>query len=318
MKPLTLPVLVAVAALAGACSPNTIIRRTALIPAASEPVRTGLPLEKGAVRVEGHANAMNTGDTIYSGAWLADAFPDVGDPGVLIPDVELGASVYFGLPRGLELGFQVGYASMDWSHANAAGVLPFPPGEERDLFKGGFGLRYSTDLDDHRLSLGIIGQLDLARIPEAIFVCVDETRCSAHDFSTDIEASEIYRFERIDTEMFFLPNVALQLGWRAMPEVMPYFMLGAEASVKNTGFEADPTTLPDDTLETMFVGYVGVGIDVDLDGFVIGGSFYFPFEGEDRIDFGPSFGLKIGGRIGGREAKNDVAPPVDPGVYQPE
>jgi hypothetical protein len=99
------------------------------------------------------------------------------------------------------------------------------------------------------------------------------------------------------------------MGWRPYENVMPYLMVGAQASVKNTGFESDPSTLPDDTLEAMFVGYIGVGIDVDIDGFVAGASFYLPFEGEDRIDFGPSFAFKIGGRIGGRHADDDRRTP---------
>ncbi|MFO0745596.1 MAG: hypothetical protein U1F43_07980 [Myxococcota bacterium] len=312
----------ATVSLLGACAPNTIIRRTALIPAATAPVRTGLPLEKGAIRVEGHANGMNVGDPITDGNWIDNAFPNVGDPGVLIPDVQLGASVYFGLPKGLELGFEVGYASMEWSHRNAAGVLSFPPGEQRDLFMGGVGGRLTFDLDNPMMSLALIGQLDLATIPEAIFVCVDEERCTPDQFSGPFEASDIYRFERVDQELFILPNVALQLGWRPAPNVMPYLMLGAEASVKNTGFESDPSTLPDDTLESMFVGYVGVGIDLDIEGFVMGGSFYLPFEGEERIDFGPSFAFKIGGRFGGKSAQAEAPAPrpervPPPDVYEP-
>jgi len=298
-----------------ACAPNTVIRRTAFIPAATAPARAGLPLDKGAIRFEGHANGINLGDTIYDGDWLLDDLPDVGDPGVLIPDLHLGASLYFGLPKGFELGFQVGYASMDWSHRNAVGVLPFPAGTERDLFMGGVGARFTIPLDSPELSLSILGQVDILTIPQAVFVCVDTSRCTPDQFGSDLEAEEIYRFERIDEELFMLPNVAVQLGWKAAPGFMPYLLLGAQASVKNTGFEDDPTTLPEDTLEGMFVAYAGIGVDADIDGFVIGGSFYLPFESEDRIDFGPSFAIKIGGRFGGKSAA--PSDPPEPMVPSP-
>ena len=297
MKTTPLVLVLALGSLA-ACAPNTLIRRTAFIPAATAPARVGLPLEKGQIRLEGQANAVSLGDTIRDGSWLHDEFPDVGDPGVLIPNVQLGASLYFGLPRGLELGFQVGYTSMDWSRRNAAGVLPFPEAEQRDLFSGGIGARYTFPLRDPHMVLAIITQLDITSVPEAIFECVDPDRCSSGQFSDDVEANEIYAFRRVDDELFFLPNLAFQFGYRAIREVLPYVMLGVESSVKNTGFENDPATLPDDTLESFLVGYVGVGVDVDIQGFVFGASFYLPFEGEDRIDFGPSFAFKLGGRFG--------------------
>ncbi|MCC6619804.1 MAG: hypothetical protein IT385_01035 [Deltaproteobacteria bacterium] len=309
----TLITLVTMTLGAAACAPNTVIRRTAFIPAATAPVRAGLPLDKGEIRLEGHANAINSGGTIHDGDWLFDEFPDVGDPGVLIPDVHLGASLYFGLPKGVELGFQLGYAAMDWSHRNAIGVLPFPEHAEEDLFMGGVGIRYTIPLDSREVSLSLMGQLDLVTIPQAVFVCVDSERCTADQWSGDFEAEDIYRFERIDEELFMLPNVAIQLGWKAMPELMPYLFLGAQASVKNTGFEDDPTSLPEDTLETMFVGYIGIGVDADIEGFVIGGSFYLPLEAEDRIDFGPSVALKLGARFGGKKRDRDEPPaPVEP------
>ena len=291
------------AIMANACAPNTVIRRTAFIPAPTAPARTGLPLEKGAIRFEGFANGINMGDTIYDGDWLIEDSPQVGDPGVLIPDLHLGASLYFGLPKGLELGFQLGYAAMDWSHRNATGVLPFPDDQQRDLFSGGLGARFTFPLKSEQLSLSILGQLDVTSVPQAVFVCVDQEACTSDQVSGDFEAMDIYRFERLDEEMFILPNFALQLGWKVDPTFMPYLFLGLQTTVTNTGFEADRSTLPDDKLEALMVGYVGIGVDADIEGFVVGGSFYFPFEGEERLDFGPSFAFKIGGRFGGRSAQ---------------
>src|SRR5690606_628331 len=53
--PTSLVLLVALL-VGGACSPNTIIRRTALINAPQSPSREGQPLERGDVRITGHVS----------------------------------------------------------------------------------------------------------------------------------------------------------------------------------------------------------------------------------------------------------------------
>src|SRR5262245_54578169 len=133
----------------GACAPNTIIRRTALINAPQAPTREGMALERGAVRLEGHVSALNTAnDGNYF--LFEPGFAEVGDPGVLIPDFHLGASVWAGLPVGFEVGAQFYYAAMDWSEPNVSGVLPFPQREEEDLFMGGLGLRFNIPVAEPR------------------------------------------------------------------------------------------------------------------------------------------------------------------------
>ncbi len=313
-RTLGLAVVVMMGLVAGACAPNTIIRRTALINAPQAPTREGQPLARGDVRLEGHLSGVNTAED--GGFFVFEpGIATVGDPGVLIPDVQLGASVWAGLPAGLEIGAQVYYASMDWADPNVFGVLPFPLGQEEDLFMGGIGLRLNIDVGNPRLAFAIMAELNLATIPEAIFVCTDRERCDNQSVSLD--GSELYTFDRIERELFVLPNLALQLGWRfgdvpgveligedgqvipSDPEAisisaMPFFTLGVQTSVTNTGFEPDFSTLPEDTLEALMVGYIGFGVDAMFDKLVLGASLLFPFEGEDAIDFGVVFNFRVG------------------------
>lgn len=301
----------------GACAPNTIIRRTALINAPQSPTREGQPLDRGDVRIEAHVSGANTGRT-GSLFFFEPGVAEVGDPGVLIPDFQLGGSVWAGLPAGLEFGGQLYYASMGWSEPNVNGVLPFPRGQEEDLLMGGLGLRVNIDVDEPRLKLAVLTELNIASIPEAIFVCRDSARCD--DQQTSFTGEELYRFERIDHETFFLPNVALQFGWRFndlrdgfvctpdpddptqcvdVPDqvrlsAMPYVLLGVQESVTNTGFEPDFSTLQSDSLEGLWVGYLGFGVDAVFDKLVMGASLIIPIEGERAIDFGVVFNVKLG------------------------
>src|SRR5262245_42110855 len=171
------PSAVVLALALGACAPNTIIRRTALINAPQAPTREGMPLERGDVRIEGHVSGVNTAST---GSFFVfePGVAEVGDPGVLIPEFQLGASVWAGLPLGLEFGGQFYYASMGWADPNVDGVLPFPKREEEDLFMGGLGLRLNFHVAEPRLALAILGEVNVARIPEAIFICSNQERCT--------------------------------------------------------------------------------------------------------------------------------------------
>ncbi len=315
--PTSLVLLVALL-VGGACSPNTIIRRTALINAPQSPSREGQPLERGDVRITGHVSGLNTSD---SGDYFlfVPGVAEIGDPGVLIPDLQVGASVWAGLPAGLEFGGQLYYASMDWADPNVSGVLPFPRGMEEDLLMGGLGLRLNIDVDNPHAALGVLAEVNVASIPEAIFICTDEERCTSDELIDSFEGVALYEFDRVEHETFFLPNLALQFGWRfgdlppdddtfdpsAPPadpyevgmSVMPFITLGLQASVTNTGFEPDLSTLPEDSLETLWMGYLGFGVDAVLGGFVLGGSMLIPVEGEDAIDFGAVFNFRIGAQL---------------------
>jgi len=275
--------LVAAPLLASACAPQTVIRRSAFIPGVSAPARSGGELEDGQVRLSGHINAIRTNSDVVH---LDDLFTLPGDPGAFIPDFQLGASAYFGLGSGFELGGQVGYASLSWSHRNTPGVLSFPSGNQEDLLLGGVGVRYNFPIKHPSLRLGALCELNFVNIPEAIFKL---------DSATDE-----YEFQRVDHENFMLPNLALQLGWEQLFEaggVTPYLLLGVQRSVTNVGFDNQIANLDDNTLEGYWIGYAGLGAELRIQSFVIGASFYVPFQSANRIEFGPAFAINIGGII---------------------
>jgi hypothetical protein len=75
----------------GACAPDTIIRRTALINAPQAPSREGLPLAKGDVRITAHINTNTAEDGTFF--FFKPGIDEVSDPGMLVPEVQLGGSV---------------------------------------------------------------------------------------------------------------------------------------------------------------------------------------------------------------------------------
>jgi hypothetical protein len=295
------------------CAPVTVIRRTALINAPQAPSREGQSLKEGQVRLTGNLIGVNTAEegTQFR---FTPGIAEVGDPGVLIPDLQIGASVWTAVAPAIEVGAQFFYASMGWADPNVVGVLPFPRGEQRDLYFGGIGLRLNADalFSDRNFALGLLTELNVASIPEAIFLCSDQARCMGQSGSTN---AELYIFDRVETQTFFLPNLALQFGYRfsndtalksetsatepGKPDalrvsVMPFLMLGVQASVTNTGFEPDLSTLPEDSLERLWVGYAAIGVDAVIEQFVVGASLMLPAEGERAIDFGVVGNFRLG------------------------
>ncbi|MCA9518470.1 MAG: hypothetical protein KC635_26225, partial [Myxococcales bacterium] len=269
---------------ASACAPETVIRRSAAIPGASLPARVGGETHRGEVRISGHVNAVR-GDQVE----LEALFPEEGDPGVFIPDFELGGSLYFGLPRGFEIGAQVLYASGEWQTPNTVGVLRFPRGLNQDVLLGGVGFRWNLPLRHPELRLSILTELNFSNIREAVFV-------------RDGDTGE-YGFDHAEEELFFLPNAAIQAGWEISPDgtwsLTPYLVIGGQRSVTNVGFDNNLASLDDSTLEGFGVFYFGLGAEMRYDMFAFGASFYYPVDSVELIDFGPSLAFTMSGIFGG-------------------
>ena len=233
----------------------------------------------GEVRIAGHVTTNTAGAMVHGDT-------RVGDPGVFVPDLQLGGSLYVAVSDSVQLGAQVSYAHLSWAHPNVVGVLDFPDGSDEHVLFGGAGVRVDLLEPFGRFQVSLIGELNLGDVPQAVYLC---STCDGdtHHVSTS-EARDLYRFFRYDSEMFMLPNVAVQASWNVTPELQIYGLLGAQANVTNIGFDDDLSRLNDTTLETFLLGYVGLGIELRVEAFVVNATFFLPLEGEDRIDFGPS------------------------------
>ncbi|MCA9514149.1 MAG: hypothetical protein KC635_04345 [Myxococcales bacterium] len=294
--------LLALAALAAACAPQTIIRRTAFVPAANAPARAGRPLGPGEVRLDGHANALNP-------VILENGAPDEGDAGVLVPDVHLGGSAWVGLPFGFELGAQAYWATARWAKSSADGVILFPRGEEPDLVMAGPGLRWNAPTGGSRFSVALMAEIDRVTATQAVFVCRDAEVCDGRAEDGD-SARELYELDHVAERGFWLANAALQLGVAIVEPVYLYTTVGAQQSISNSGFDPRLDSRLADAMHTYWLGTWGIGADFRVDSLVFGVSFYFPFAGEDDIGLGPAASFKLGVVFGGERPR--LAPPRAP------
>lgn len=259
----------------GACAPNTAVRRTTLIPAAALPARVGAPLAAGHGRAGFEVDSVDLYD-VGAGPLLT---PRVGDPGVLVPEVQLGGMLYYGLSTTFEIGAQLSYTRASWAEQNAAGVLPFPDGTTDSLWSGGAGARLHLFREDDaegraKYSVGVVGELNLTDVPEVVFVR-----------TTTASGMDTYELYEERSEVFLMPNVAIAGGLAVGDKIFLEALLGAQTSITNVGFD-EMQNIDQDTTDDFWLGYLGAGVDFQLSMFFANLHLFFPIEDQDRIDFG--------------------------------
>jgi len=291
--------MAAIGASVAGCAEATLIRRTALVPAPVAPTQTGFALEKGEVQLSGVIDSgavtpYTSNDGLFFGRTGV-----AGDPGVLLPRLQLGVNARVGISRTFELGAFVRYAAHEWAEPNVHGVLRFPASDAPDIWSGGIGMRVNVSLADPRLQLAFIGDLVMAQVAEAVFLCVNPRICGGGVLVGDETADDIYSFQRVDREFFVLPQLGIHFGYAVIPELMPFIALGMTTSVTNTGFSNDLSSVSNDSLESYIMGYFALGIEGRLEAATLNLALFMPFGGVDLIDFGPMFNMRIGATFGG-------------------
>jgi len=288
-RPVLLATLAACASLTvPACMPEPVIKRTALIPAPYLPSRTGAPLDDLQVRIQGEVNPvrLSTGEDPVSST-IHDTVL-LGDPGLLVPQAELGASVYFAPIRYIEIGAQFHVASWRWSRANKNGVLDFPDGEKRNVWQSGFGLRGNLPIRRIDLTFSPILEINFVHVPEATFV---------RDSATNR-----YRFDGMYESFWTYPAFFLQVDKGFLESRLHLqFLVGLERTLTNTGFDvSDPGH---STVRSALAVPIGLGLEFTWEWFAIGATFFYPVAVGDNLEagtFGPSLALRIGTILGGR------------------
>jgi hypothetical protein len=272
----------AVLVFVSACVPTTAVRRTAFAPGAYLPARTGAPLAAGESQLSAE----------MSGGGAAEAFlgPEVGDPGLLTPELSAGASAYHAVSQGLELGAQVRYASYDWARSSSAGVLPFPSNRERDLWLVGAGARYNLRVPGTGFSLAALGELNRTTIHQATFVCNDP-RCEEGNFTFN-DGAELYEFKGMESETFTFGSLFLQPTLEAGYGLSFFSSLGIQGNIRNVGFDPDRRNAGNSTIEPSSLGIMGLGSSYRVGWLTTTISAFLPVAGQGDLTYGPAVSLQ--------------------------
>jgi hypothetical protein len=276
------------------CAPSTPVRRSAIVPAPTVPSRTGRPLDGREMRGSLELNPFRF-VTEEEATHSLVAVP--GDPGLFVPRAQIGASFYGSPVRGLELGGQFRYGPMAWSDANKVGVLPFPSGQGRDSLHGGIGVRGNWFLDGFPGSLSLLGELNVARVCQARFVCEGD-KCDSGYYMPEDPTGTFrngkYRFDGIQETLFLLPSLFASFQIKAWEWFHFFAMLGTERSVTNVGFESDASKKNASSLTGMWLVVPAVGVDFEISHFYTTATFFYPCVVDQEVRFGPSLTWQVG------------------------
>lgn len=284
-----------------ACAPSSAVRRTAYVPAARAPARVGRPLASFEHRLSAQLNPIRMqgwGDPLTP-LWDLDQLlaldADMYDPGLYIPQLQLGLTYYVGLGRYFELGLQASYAHRSWGRQNVAGVLDLP--SDSHLIGGGPGMRFNLPFRDIGLTVSLSMELNVTQGEQAVFLC----RLDPCEPTLGVSGPALYELHHVDTYRWFDPSLFLHVGFDLSEYVHIFGLAGGHRGLKNSGFDL-LETLQDSTLESYLIGVVGVGVEARYQHLVGNLSFVYPLEDELKIDFGVSMILQLGVSFGGAAA----------------
>lgn len=277
-----------VCALALGCVQPTAVRRTLLIPSPALPARLGAPLDPWHGRAAVELSSLLAPLPIYS--QLPGAFEGAqGEPGVLVPQLHLGASFYIGLFRFWETGVRLQYTHAKWADRNFSNVIELPSSQDRGLYEITLGQRLNLLREAgpyHAFNLAVLTELGVASTAEAVYC--QEQACDGSP-SADPE----YVVHETNSQLFWRPQLALLIGAQLHELVFVDALVGATTSLTNIGFDRIEN-IDDDTTEAFWLGYVGTGIDLRYEHAFATFHYYVPFEEQRYISFGARLSLQTG------------------------
>jgi hypothetical protein len=267
-----------------ACIELTPVRRTALVPTAYVPTRSGAPLEAHETSLSGEISSVTSPQL---------SNPDLGDPGLLVPDLQVGGSVYHGFTSWLELGVQARYASYHWTTPNIEGVLPFPTERAPDIFMYGLGARLNKKIANTRTTLSAMAELNVATIYQARYYCALAV-CDGGTFVSSAVDQGFYGFDGFDKATVGFSNFFVSQSTELTQGLHLFTLFGAEKHYKNVGFDTSRESNP---LFSYLMTIAGAGLEYKKNGFGTTLTMFLPFENESALEFGPSVQLQTGLRF---------------------
>jgi hypothetical protein len=271
-----------------ACAEPTAVRRTLLIPSPVLPSRVGAPLDPMHGRVGLELSSIAVPMLLVDVPNFGGG--EQGEPGVLVPRLHLGAAFHIGLFSFWEAGVRVLYTHASWSSRNFPNVIALPDDQDGSLYELAISHRinFLRDLGPWQaFNAALLLELGVGSTAEAVY-CQEQQGCEGAP-----SADPGYLVHETDRYLFFRPQLALSLGAFAHELVFVDVLFGTTTSLDNVGFDR-LENIDDETNGMFWIGYFGGGVDVRYEMVFATLHLYFPFEGEDRIYFGPRLSARAG------------------------
>jgi hypothetical protein len=296
---------IALAALAlatlASCVPATPVRRTAFVPRNSIASRSGGPLEGGEFAGELQINSVGLDEATRAarspGEEVISKIPSVGDPGLYVPKMQIGATGYYGINRYLELGAQLHVTRLGWATPNYLGVLPFPEDTVDWMVIAGPGVRANLPAGDSPVTFSWHTELAFASIPQATYVC-ETCPGGAREGQGDGARPE-YELRGVERHLTALPSMQFSTSVSIFEVIHPFAFVGAQRSIVNTGFDPDRDNVDNHTLEGVWLGQLGSGVEFRVHPMSVTLMFAKPIAAPRGLPLDYSLGVQMGVVLGG-------------------
>ncbi|MGH7438485.1 MAG: hypothetical protein ACRENE_22595 [Polyangiaceae bacterium] len=292
--------LMAGLALFAGCAPVTNYRHTAYVPAVRPIPFDGVTSPAGTLRLEGNLGWSDVSENLT---------PQIHDTAVRVPRWTAEASAMLSINPHVELGVRGSYADYAWSQDSAVGTMPLPTAPASTGYGPELHLAFPLT-DDHRLQLGLAGNLMLYTIPYAEW---QRGTCTAVSSNCVYNSGTFWGL--VDTRSD--SPIVYQLGAYPSYAFGPggsyghlFGILDATSGFSNDGFSdmpANGSTL--NGVGPIFI--LGVGYGWSSDWGHVSGSIYRPLTDQSSpVDYGFAFQISLGVNID--LWRSPEAPPAAP------
>ncbi len=277
-----------------ACGTITdVYQRTALVSAPSVPSRTGAPLKRGDIRVQGEVNSALLGGPITaSGA--SDS-----SPSLWIPRAQFGGAAYFCIRDWLEMGAHGRFAPGALAEPNVEEAPDFPDGDRGQVWGGGYGIRFNKRLGaEDKGNLSIIGEINVEFMQHATW------KSSTYDPYYDPEdvTGGTTTGTKIEQLWLIRPALSVQGGYQFLPFLNLFGVVGAQLGERNRlvtvhTYQAGSIDSEPDPTTTYPMGILGLGIELKVSKAFADLIAFYPLHGEKDLEFGPAASVLVGATL---------------------
>ncbi len=279
-----------------ACSPITVIKRSAYVPMPQAALTSGAPLGEGKLELAGTWSSNLLG---FYGT-LEGLFSDVGDAGLLVPTDQLGGSIRYGVTDGFELAAGFGWSRLSWARPNTVGVLPLQLPGSTPQWLGGAGVRFNRRIGTSPWTFEWHADAVRTTIAQAVYVCpacVQAQQQGRDPWDLRFETGTsggLYELDRIDRTSVGLLGAGFGFNAQLSRRASLLMSWDLRQGVSNDGFDDDISRRDDHTIETYPMVTMSLGLSIRGKGWFADFGWMWTGEDELGIEFDGTLKLRIG------------------------
>jgi hypothetical protein len=270
-----------------------VYQRSALVAAPYVPSRTGAPLKRGDIRLQGEVNS-----TLLGGPFVVEGASD-SSPSLWIPRAQFGGAAYFCIRDWLEMGAHGRFAPGQLAKPNIEEAPDFPDGDRGQIWGGGYGIRFNKRLGaEDKGNLSFIGEINVEFMEHATW------KSSSYSPYYDPDNVTGGTTQGVKVEQLFLvrPVASLQGGYQFLPFLNLFGVAAVELHERNRlvtvdTYQANDLHSEPDPTTTYPMGILGLGIELKVSKAFADIVAFYPLHGEKDLDFGPAASVLVGATL---------------------